>query len=176
MLWATAWEPFEHGKGRWRILKKTVIVDAPGKINLSLDITGVREDGYHEIDTIMQAVDLRDTVTITRMSGKGIFISCDRPRVPSDDTNYAHIAARLFFDRFGLDASAISIDIQKRLPMQAGMGGGSADAAGVLVGMNALFEVGADMETLCRLGRRLVRMCRSALWAGFSGPAGLGNS
>ena len=86
-------------------MKKTVIVDAPGKINLSLDITGVREDGYHEIDTIMQAVDLRDTVTITRMSGKGIFISCDRPRVPSDDTNYAHIAARLFFDRFGLDAS-----------------------------------------------------------------------
>ncbi|NBK17292.1 4-(cytidine 5'-diphospho)-2-C-methyl-D-erythritol kinase [Anaerotruncus sp. X29] len=174
MLWATAWEPFEHGKGRWRILKKTVIVDAPGKINLSLDITGVREDGYHEIDTIMQAVDLRDTVTITRMSGKGIFISCDRPRVPSDDTNYAHIAARLFFDRFGLDASAISIDIQKRLPMQAGMGGGSADAAGVLVGMNALFEVGADMETLCRLGREIGADVPFCIMGGIQRARGIG--
>ena len=155
-------------------MKKSVIVDAPGKINLSLDITGVREDGYHEIDTIMQAIDLRDTVTITRMSGKGIYISCDRPRVPSDDTNYAHIAARLFFERFGLDASTISIDIQKRLPMQAGMGGGSADAAGVLVGMNTLFEVGADLESLCRLGREIGADVPFCIVGGIQRARGIG--
>ena len=75
------------------LMKKTVIVEAPGKINLSFDITGKRADGYHNVDTIMQTIDLCDTVTISRMDQKGIFISCDRPRIPCDETNFAHNSA-----------------------------------------------------------------------------------
>ena len=134
---------------------RTAVVDAPGKINLSLDITGVREDGYHSLNTIMQSVDLCDTVTITRLEHPGIYISCDRPRIPCDETNYAHIAARKFFDWFGLGNPGIAIDIQKRLPSQAGLAGGSADAAGVLVGLNTLFEAGADPDVLCRIGKEV---------------------
>ena len=131
---------------------KSIVVDAPAKINLSLDITGIRENGYHNIDTVMQSVGLCDTVTISRMSGQGLYISCNQPRIPCDETNYAHIAASRFFERFGRPDTAISIDIQKRIPSEAGLAGGSADAAGVLVGLNGLLDVGADVETLCGLG------------------------
>ena len=75
---------------------KSIVVDAPAKINLSLDITGIRENGYHNIDTVMQSVGLCDTVTISRMSGQGLYISCNQPRIPCDETNYAHIAASRF--------------------------------------------------------------------------------
>lgn len=131
---------------------KSIVVGAPAKINLSLDITGVRENGYHNIDTVMQSVGLCDTVTISRMSGRGLYISCNQPRIPCDETNYAHIAASRFFERFGRPDTAIAIDIQKRVPSQAGLAGGSADAAGVLVGLNGLLNAGADLETLCELG------------------------
>lgn len=133
-------------------MKQKVITEAPGKINLSFDITGVRKDGYHTVNTIMQTVDLCDTVTIMRTEEKGIFLSCDRPRIPCDETNYAYIAARKFFERFSVDYHGISIDIQKRIPVQAGLAGGSADAAGVLVGLNTLFDVNASMDVLCELG------------------------
>ena len=133
-------------------MKKTVVVDAPAKINLALDITGRRADGYHFVDMVMQSVSLRDTVTITRTHTEGIYISCDRPRIPGGESNLAHIAARRFLEWFGLPKCGLTIDLQKRIPMQAGMGGGSADAAGVLVGMNALFEVDAPLEELCKLG------------------------
>lgn len=133
-------------------MKKTVVVDAPGKINLSLDIVGVREDGYHDIHSIMQTVDLYDTITISRSKTDGIFISCNRPQIPCNETNYAHIAARRFFEVLNVEPVGISIDIQKRIPVQAGLAGGSADAAGVLVGLNALLDVGATPQALCEAG------------------------
>ena len=83
-------------------MKKTVVVDAPAKINLALDITGRRADGYHFVDMVMQSVSLRDTVTITRTHTEGIYISCDRPRIPGGESNLAHIAARRFLEWFGL--------------------------------------------------------------------------
>ena len=156
-------------------MKKTVIVDAPGKVNLALDVTGKRPDGYHTIDTIMQAVDLCDTVTISRMSGKGIYISCDRQMIPCDETNYAHIAARKFFERFGQPDTAISIDIQKRIPVQAGLAGGSADAAGVLVGLNALFGTGADRGTLCEIGVQVGADVPFCIVGGTRRARGIGN-
>ncbi|MEM1486116.1 4-(cytidine 5'-diphospho)-2-C-methyl-D-erythritol kinase [Oscillospiraceae bacterium PP1C4] len=133
-------------------MKKTVVVDAPAKINLSFDITGVREDGYHNVNTIMQTIDLYDTVTISRSERNGIFVSCDRQRVPCDETNYAHIAARKFFEAFDISGAGITIDIQKCIPVQAGLAGGSADAAGVLAGLNVLFDVNANVDTLCDIG------------------------
>lgn len=137
-------------------MKKSVIVEAPAKINLVFDITGRREDGYHLIHSVMQTIDLIDTVTISHMSGSGIYISCDRTRIPCDDNNLAHIAARRFYEAFQIhDTKAISIDLQKRIPVQAGLGGGSADAAAVLVGMNTLFEVFAERSVLCEIGAKV---------------------
>lgn len=133
--------------------KSTVIVEAPGKINLSLDITGVRPDGYHDINTIMQSIDLCDTITITRMHTQGIYISCDSFRIPSDESNLAHIAAARFFEAFEIREYSIAIDIQKRIPIQAGLAGGSADAAAVLIGLNTMFDVGASPEELSEIGR-----------------------
>lgn len=134
-------------------MKKTVVMEAPAKINLFLDITGRRPDGYHSLLSVMQSIDLCDTVTLSRISGKGVFISCDRARIPSDESNLAHVAAIRFFEAFGIENDfALSIDLQKRIPMQAGLGGGSADAAAVLVGLNAMFEIHASRERLCEVG------------------------
>lgn len=133
-------------------MKKTVVAQAPGKINLTLDITGTLPNGYHELDTVMQAIDLCDTITVTKTKKDGIFISCDRPRVPCNETNHAYIAALKFFEKFGIDDRGIMIDIRKRVPIQAGLGGGSADAAGVLTALNVLYDVYADVQTLCNIG------------------------
>lgn len=155
------------------LVKKTVLVEAPAKLNLSLDITATRPDGYHELDTLMQAVGLCDTVAISRMPGEGVFISCDRPRIPCDATNYAHIAARRFFEAFHMDA-AISIDIQKRIPSEAGLGGGSADAAAVLLGLNALLEVNAPLEALCAVGVKVGADVPFCLMGGTRRARGVG--
>lgn len=133
-------------------MKKTVVAQAPGKINLTLDITGTLPNGYHEVDTVMQAIDLCDTITVTKRKKDGILIFCDRPRVPCDETNHAYIAALKFFEKFGIDDRGIIIDIRKRVPVQAGLGGGSADAAGVLTALNVLYDVYADVQTLCSIG------------------------
>ena len=156
------------------LMKKTVIVEAPGKINLSFDITGKRADGYHNVDTIMQTIDLCDTVTISRMDQKGIFISCDRPRIPCDETNFAHIAAQKFFAEFGQPDTGISIDIQKRLPVQAGLAGGSADAAAVLMGLNVFFDVNEDLFRLCRLGAEVGADVPFCLMGGTQRATGIG--
>lgn len=134
-------------------MKKTVVVEAPAKINLFLDITGRRSDGYHSLLSVMQSIDLCDTVTLSRISGQGIFISCDRARIPCDENNLAHAAASRFFEAFGIERDfALAIDLQKHIPLQAGLGGGSADAAAVLVGLNAMFEIHASREKLCQVG------------------------
>ena len=137
-------------------LKKTVIVEAPGKINLSLDVADRRPDGYHNIHSVMQAIDLYDTITLSRMSGSGIYVSCDRTRIPCDENNLAHIAARCFFEAFQIEEpGALSIDLRKRIPSEAGLAGGSADAAGVLVGLNTLYEIYASPIVLCRIGTQV---------------------
>lgn len=134
-------------------MKQSVIVEAPGKINLSLDITGKREDGYHLIHSIMQTIDLYDTITLSCKKGTGIYVSCDRTRIPCDENNLAHIAARRFFEAFSIsEPGALSIDLRKRIPAQAGLAGGSADAAGVLVGLNTLYEIHANPIALCKVG------------------------
>lgn len=153
---------------------QSVVVNAPGKINLALDITGVRADGYHMVDMILHAIGLSDTVSITRMKQPGIFLSCDQLQVPCDESNHAHIAAKHFFERFSIPDVGISIDIQKRIPVQAGMGGGSADAAGVLIGLNALFEVNASLGTLCEIGLQIGADVPFCLLGGAQRAQGIG--
>lgn len=111
---------------------------AYAKINLTLNIIGKREDGYHEIDSIMQSISLFDEVTLTPKSF-GIEIKTPDLRLPLGPKNTTYKAAQLFFDRTGVE-SGVVIEIEKMIPVAAGLAGGSADAAAVLVGLNRLFK------------------------------------
>ena len=142
---------------------------ACAKLNLYLDITGRRGDGYHLLETVMQSVDLCDYVTVTP-AGAGITIGCSDPNIPAGESNICHKAARVFFDRANIRGGA-EIMIEKRIPSGAGMGGGSADAAAVLFGLNVLCgepldkgellylaaEIGADVP-FCLVGG--TKFCR----------------
>jgi 4-diphosphocytidyl-2-C-methyl-D-erythritol kinase len=132
-----------------------VVVLAPAKINLSLDITGTTPDGYHALDTVMQTVNLRDVVVVGKRPGGEIRVLCSRPDVPEDDTNIAHKAAMVFFSQLDLPTRGLSIYIDKSIPMEAGLAGGSADAAAILRGMNRLYEAGLSLEKLCELGKKV---------------------
>lgn len=130
-----------------------MILKAYAKINLSLDIVGKREDGYHLLEMIMQAVELHDEVILTEKKA-GISLSCDKSYVPVDERNIAYKAAKLIMEETGLK-SGIHIHINKNIPVAAGLAGGSTDAAAVLKGMNAMFSLGLSYEELKVLGLKL---------------------
>ena len=120
-----------------------VTVKAPAKINLTLDIVGKRADGYHDVAMVMQTISLYDTVTVERTDGEGeaIFVSCPAyPDVPSDESNIACKAARAFFRQTGVQPSPLAITIDKVIPTQAGLAGGSSDGAAVVLALNRLFS------------------------------------
>lgn len=128
-----------------------ITLSARAKLNLYLDITGRRADGYHLLETVMQSVSLADRVSITLYEcGRGITASCSDPLLPRDEENLAGKAARLFMDEAGECAGA-DIRIEKRIPSGAGMGGGSADAAAVLFGLNRLYGERLSDERLSAL-------------------------
>ena len=131
----------------------TITKKANAKINLSLDITGVLPNGYHALSTVMQSVTLHDTVTVTANS-PGIVLECDAPEVPTDGRNTAYKAAQLFYDACG-KTPAVRIRIQKRIPSQAGLGGGSADAAAVLKILNELHGEPLSMPELLKIGLKI---------------------
>ena len=124
------------------------------KINLHLDITGRRDDGYHEVETVMQSISLCDTVTVSARDDAVIVLTCDKAGVPTDESNLAVRAAKLYMDAIG-EWHGLDIDIQKNIPMAAGMAGGSADAAATLRAVNRLFGERLDEKALCALGAAL---------------------
>ncbi len=128
---------------------------AYAKINLTLDVLGKRPDGYHEMDMILQSVSLCDELVLTKAETQGISLSCDRKGIPCDERNLAYQAADLLFRELEERDFGVSIELKKNIPEQAGMAGGSADAAAVLVGINELFSYGLTEEELCKLGERL---------------------
>ncbi len=130
-----------------------VTVEANAKINLTLDILGTRPDGYHEVEMVMQSVGLFDALRLERRE-KGISLRMDAPGLPVDETNLAWKAARLFLDVYKIQ-QGVDIEIEKRIPPAAGLAGGSADAAGTLIGMNRLFGTGASAKELCALGEKI---------------------
>lgn len=123
------------------------------KINLFLNIKGVREDGYHEIETVMQSISLADRVKLEKNRG-GIGIYCDLPYVPRDERNIAYKAANLFFEQTG-EKGGVFIAIRKKIPVGAGLAGGSGNAAAVLVGLNELYHTGLSERELCEMGAKL---------------------
>lgn len=133
---------------------RSLTLTAPAKINLLLHIAGDRPDGFHELVMVMQSIDLADTVTVKERREPGIGLTCDRLNVPTDSNNLAWKAADLMQRRFpdvAKKQGGIAIDLVKRIPMGAGLAGGSADCAAVLVGIDLLWELGLtqlDLQTL----------------------------
>lgn len=148
----------------------TVIANA--KINLYLDIVGRREDGYHLLETVMQSVTLSDILKIDVSEGDGISLSCDAPHIPSDERNIAFKSARRYLEEAGVSAQ-VMIDIQKRIPSGAGMGGGSADAAAVLLAMERRFAA-LGMERLTELAAEIGADVPFCLWGGTRICTGIG--
>ncbi|MBR5908447.1 MAG: 4-(cytidine 5'-diphospho)-2-C-methyl-D-erythritol kinase, partial [Schwartzia sp.] len=118
-----------------------------------LDILSKRLDGYHEVEMVMQSVGLFDTIRMERLQ-TGISLRIDTEELLADETNLAWKAARLFSDVYRIQ-EGVSIEIEKRIPIAAGLAGGSADAAGVLIGMNRLFGKGLTAKDLCALGEQI---------------------
>lgn len=133
---------------------KQLTVTAPAKINLTLNMEGVREDGYHLLSSVFQTVSLCDRVTLTETQDGGITLTMSDPALPTDARNTAYKAAQLFFEYTAL-VPRVAMYVEKIIPQQAGLGGGSADAAAVLVGLNALFETQLSVKELCALGERV---------------------
>lgn len=128
---------------------------APAKINLSLDVTGKRPDGYHNIETVMQAVDLYDEVTITDNDSGNIAISCNYDGVPCDERNICYKAAKRFFDYNKMDVKGVNIDINKNIPTQAGLAGGSSDGAAVIMGLNAMFNTMLKQQDMHEIAEKI---------------------
>ena len=125
---------------------------APAKVNLNLRITGRRDDGYHLLDTLMVPISLGDEVEISRVEGpsRTLTLQADDPDVPLGEENTVHRAAQAFYERTGR-AEPVAVNIRKRIPMGAGLGGGSTDAAATLCGMNDLFGARLTTEELMAL-------------------------
>lgn len=120
---------------------------AHGKINLSLDVLGRRDDGYHEVKMIMHTVALHDGIFIKKERERGIRMECNLPSLPTNEENLMVKAARSILDEFSIE-EGLSLRLIKRLPVAAGMAGGSADAAAVFHGMNQLFHLNLSTEEL----------------------------
>lgn len=128
-------------------------IKAYGKVNISLDVVGKVEDGYHLLSMIMQNIDLYDEIEVEKQEC-GIILECNKSYVPVDNRNLAYKAAEIFKERYDI-VDGVKINIEKNIPVSAGLAGGSTDAAAVLKVMNKLFNVNATEEELMELGLKL---------------------
>ncbi len=130
----------------------TIYEGAFAKINLTLDVLDKRPDNYHDIKSVMQSISIRDDVEIDIGTGEPWQLFCTMEEIPTDERNLAWKAARVFFDRIKEDPDGITIRITKRIPMEAGLAGGSADAAAVLRGLNRHYGNPLSILALAELG------------------------
>lgn len=131
----------------------TATVKAPAKVNFTLDITGKLSNGYHTVDMVMQAVSLYDVVTVNSVFD-GIELTVSDDNIPSDESNTAYKAAKEFFEYTGIKGGA-KIHIDKHIPSQAGLAGGSTDAAAVLVALNHIYKSHVSMTTLRTIAAKI---------------------
>ncbi len=132
---------------------KMITLLSPAKINLCLSVLGRRPDGYHDVEMLMQMVGLFDEVTVT-LGGPGISVTCDNHAVPSGEGNIAWKAAAEMCRIYGKEAG-LSIEIKKNIPIAAGLGGGSGNAAAVLAAANRMMGLGLDRDRLAEIGARI---------------------
>ncbi|MGN0164802.1 MAG: 4-(cytidine 5'-diphospho)-2-C-methyl-D-erythritol kinase [Lachnospiraceae bacterium] len=133
---------------------KEIEVRAYAKINLVLDVTGERPNGYHEVRMIMQNINLYDRLTLKQIVKNEVILSAGTAPVPVGNDNLICKACNIFFEETGI-SSGVFINLDKRIPVAAGMAGGSADAAAALQGLNELFDTGLSIEQLCEMGVKL---------------------
>ena len=133
----------------------TLYEPAYAKINLTLDVLGKRADGYHDLKSVMQTVSLRDDIEILVGTGMPWCLKCDKEGIPCDERNLAWKAAKAYCDAMGKDPGGLEIRITKRIPSQAGMGGGSSDAAAVLRALNRYYGEPLSAMELADIGARV---------------------
>src|SRR6266566_4718620 len=127
--------------------------DSPCKVNLLLNILGKRADGFHELETVFHPVNVCDHLRFAR-AGHGIQLTCDEPTLPTDGSNLVHRAAAKFLEAAKISAG-VKIHLEKKLPLAAGLGGGSGNAAATLLGLNELFGQPLPPEKLHELAASL---------------------
>ena len=130
-------------------------VRAYAKLNLTLDVIARREDGYHDLRMVMQTVDLADTLTIAEEEQEGVRVSTNLRYLPGDERNLAAIAAKKFWESNACNGKGLAISLQKNIPVCAGMGGGSSDAAAVLRALNELYGMNLSVQRLAEIGEQV---------------------
>lgn len=133
----------------------TLYEGAFAKVNLTLDVLDKRPDGYHDLQSVMQTISIRDDIEIDIGTGKPWKLLCSQEGIPTDEKNLAWKAAKVFFDATGKDPDGLEIRITKRIPSQAGLGGGSADAGAVLRALNRHYEYPFSILALAELGAQV---------------------
>ncbi len=154
-------------------MKKELQIKCPAKINLSLDVINRREDGYHNLSMIMQEIKLFDTLTFSIEDGNGITLTSDKESVPTDDSNLIIKAANAFYEKTGITAKT-RIHLCKNIPMGAGLGGGSTDAAGTLTALNTLFDNPVQKDDLAKMAKALGADVPFFLYGGCMLAEGIG--
>lgn len=133
---------------------RQIILKAYAKINLGLDVLRRREDGYHDVRMIMQSVGLYDKLTLKKITKDEILLNSNVGSLPNNEKNLVYKAISLIKQECGI-TSGVKADLEKNIPMAAGMAGGSTDAAAALIGMNKLFDLGLSQEKLMELGVKI---------------------
>lgn len=149
-----------------------IILDAYGKINLALDVLYKRDDGYHEIDTVMQQIDLKDTL-ILKDRDSGISIESNEKSIPLDERNLAYKAWKKMVERVKVNRG-VDITIIKRIPVAAGLAGGSTDAAAVIKGLNMLWDLNLSQEELMKIGKEIGADVPFCIFGGTAQAKGIG--
>lgn len=133
----------------------SINLKAYAKVNLSLDIVGVKENGYHLMEMVMQSISLADDILIELIEEDGLYVICEPAVVDNMEDNIVTKVTRSFLDKANITEYGIRITIKKEIPSGAGLGGGSSDGASVLIGLNKLFRTKYSIEELCELGVKI---------------------
>lgn len=133
---------------------RQIVLKAYAKINLGLDVIGKRPNGYHDVRMIMQSIGLYDQLTMKKIREDEILLSSNVGTLPNNEQNLVYKAIRLMKTEYNI-TMGVKADLEKRIPVAAGMAGGSTDCAAALIGMNRLFELGLSLERLMELGAKL---------------------
>ena len=151
-----------------------IFLKAYGKINLTLDVLGKRADGYHELKTVMQSIQLHDTLFIKKIPEKEIKIICNYQRLHTDARNLVYQAADMLINRYAL-AGGIFMELNKGIPLSAGLAGGSTDCAAALLGMRAIFDLPISDGELLEMGKSLGADVPFCLSGGTALACGIGD-
>lgn len=154
-------------------MDNSIVLKSYGKINLGLDVLRRREDGYHEVRMIMQTVGLYDVLTMKKRKEDEIKMTCNLSFLPTDERNLVYKAVKLIKDKYHIK-DGVAIDLKKRIPVAAGMAGGSSNCAAALKGMNELFNLGLSIDELCDIGVTLGADVPYCIWGGTALSEGIG--